>query len=116
MMGSNYTKEEKTKTMVREHRYFVVKYKDMLKYLTEDEQRKMCDLGGKIERGREKDGRGVMECVCVEKDWQEYDDTWLAIARRVDYENGIISPIVSGVEQIKRYGHSAIEENHERKP
>lgn len=96
-------------TMTREYRYLVVKYKDMLKYLTEDEQQQLIGLAKKVDAGREEDGRHRMECVCVESDWPEYDDTWLAIAKRVDYENGIKSPIVSGVEQIKRYGHKAID-------
>lgn len=70
--------------MQREFRYLVVKYKDMLRYMSEEEQMAFIELVKKIETGRERDGRGQLECVCVESDWPEYLDTWSAIAARVD--------------------------------
>ena len=70
--------------MEREHRYLVCKYKDMLKYLSEDEQKQLIELAKKIDAGREKDSREIMECVCVESDWPEYEKVWAMIEERVD--------------------------------
>lgn len=86
--------------MEREFRYLVVKYKDMLRYLSEDDQRALIELTKKVDAGREADGKHFMECVCVERDWPEYDETWMAIAARVD--GG--STLKSRIDQIKRYG------------
>lgn len=70
--------------MEREHRYMVVKYKDILKYLTENEQVTLIELAKKVDSGRERDGRRQLACVCVEDDWPEYEGTWAKIAQRVD--------------------------------
>jgi hypothetical protein len=89
--------------MEREFRYFVLKYKDMLKYLSEEEQRQVLELGKKVEAGREAEGKTHLECVCVESDWPEYDEIWWAIAARVDREHGV-SPLRSKLDQIEQYG------------
>ena len=71
--------------MERECRYMVLKYRDMLKYLTEDEQVALIELAKKIDAGRKSEGKeGPFECVVVEADWPEYLDTWSKIAARVD--------------------------------
>ena len=71
--------------MEREYRYMVLKYKDMLKHLTEDEQVALIELAKKIDAGRKAEGKeGPFECVVVEADWPEYLDTWSKIAARVD--------------------------------
>ena len=70
--------------MEREHRYLVVKYKDMLKFLSEAEQVAFIELAKKIDAGREADGKKPVECVCVEHDWPEYEEVWAMIAARVD--------------------------------
>lgn len=71
--------------MERECRYMVLKYKDMIKHLTEDEQVALIELAKKIDAGRQAEGKkGPLECVVVEEDWPEYLDTWSKIAARVD--------------------------------
>jgi hypothetical protein len=71
--------------MNRECRYMVLKYKDILKHLTEDEQVSLIELAKKIDAGRTSEGKdGPFECVVVEADWPEYLDTWSKIAARVD--------------------------------
>ena len=72
--------------MEREHhRYMVLKYKDIVKHLTEDEQMALVGLANKVDAGRRSEGkRGPIECVVVEADWPEYLDTWSKIAARVD--------------------------------
>ena len=72
--------------MEREHhRYMVLKYKDVVKHLTEDEQMALVGLANKVDAGRRLEGKqGPIECVVVEADWPEYLDTWSKIAARVD--------------------------------
>jgi len=70
--------------MQREMRYLVVKYKDMLKHLSADEQIALIELAKKVGAGRKADGKREMECVVVEHDWPEYEDVWAMIASRVD--------------------------------
>ncbi|MDA3807027.1 MAG: hypothetical protein PF440_03850 [Thiomicrorhabdus sp.] len=94
--------------MERETRYLVVKYKDMLKYMTEEEQMQFIELAKKVDAGREKDARHVMECVVVEKDWPEYDEVWMAIAMRVDRENGQPNALKARLDQIEKYGYSPV--------
>jgi hypothetical protein len=89
--------------MKREYRYLVLKYKDMLEYLSEQEQRQLIELAKKVDAGRERDKRGTLECVCVESDWPEYDETWQKIAARVDAAEGL-TPLESRIDQIERYG------------
>jgi hypothetical protein len=70
--------------MKREHRYLVVKIKDMARYMSESEAIAFLALATKIDVGRARDGKGPVECVCVESDWPEYEPTWAAIEKRVD--------------------------------
>lgn len=70
--------------MTREERYLVLKYKDIVKHLNEDEQRALIELAKKVDAGREEDGKKHVECVCVESDWPEYEEVWAMIAARVD--------------------------------
>lgn len=70
--------------MKREYRYLVVKYKDMLKYMSEDEQVAFIELSKKVDAGRSLDGKQPVECVCVEHDWPEYEEVWTMLAARVD--------------------------------
>lgn len=74
------------KEMEREHhRYMVLKYKDIVKHLTEDEQMALVGLANKVDAGRRSERKqGPIECVVVEADWPEYLDTWSKIAARVD--------------------------------
>ncbi len=70
--------------MIREHRYVVIKDKDIAAYLTEDEQQQLNLLCTKINVQRLKDSRRLLACVVVENDWPEYEPTWHAIEKRVD--------------------------------
>lgn len=70
--------------MKREERYLVVKYKDMVNYLTEDDQVALIELAKKVDKRRQDDGKQTIQCVVVEHDWPEYEDVWAMIASRVD--------------------------------
>lgn len=70
--------------MQREHRYLVLKYKDVLKHLNETEQRSLIELSKKVDAGRRRRRKGPIECVVVESDWPEYEPTWAAIEKRMD--------------------------------
>jgi hypothetical protein len=70
--------------MKRENRYLVIKHRDAAKYLNSTELRLLYDFGNKVEDGRSRDGKPPVESVVVESDWPEYEQTWDAIAARVD--------------------------------
>lgn len=70
--------------MKREERYLVVKYKDMVNYLTADDQVALIELAKKVDKRRKDDGKHTIQCVVVEHDWPEYEDVWAMIASRVD--------------------------------
>ena len=70
--------------MKREERYLVVKYKDMLKHLTIDEQMSLIELAKKVDAGRKSLGKQEIQCVVIEHDWPEYDEVWAMLASRVD--------------------------------
>lgn len=74
--------------MKRELRYLVVKYKDMAKYLSDEDAVALCALASKVDAARQADNKPPLECVCVESDWPEYLETWTAIAVRVDKVDG----------------------------
>lgn len=88
--------------MNRENRYLVVKRKDILEHLSASEERQLGLLVEKICEGRKQQGKKDLECVVVESDWPEYDETWMAIAARVDAEHGI-KPEISRADQFTRY-------------
>jgi hypothetical protein len=88
----------------REHRYLVVKYKDILKYLCEPNQRQLLELVKVIDFGRELDNRGPLECVCVEQDWPEFEPTWKAIEARM---TGSASPAANADSEPVAYMHKA---------
>ena len=89
--------------MERETRYLVFKITDLHKLSTG-----MQDVLGVIARDvravRAARGKGDLECVVVEKDWPEYDETWWKIAARVDAENGQPNALRSKLDQLERYG------------
>ena len=72
--------------MKREYRYLVLKYKDIKKYLSEAEQATIIELASIVDAGRIADGKKMVDCVVVERDWPEYEPTWAAIERRMDIE------------------------------
>ena len=67
------------------HRYMVLKYKDIVKYLPEDKQLALVALANTIDSGRRAEGKsGPFGCVVVEDDWPEYETVWKMIEARVD--------------------------------
>jgi len=49
------------------------------KHLNEAELLQLTKLTAKIEHGRVREGKEMLNCVVVEKDWPMYEDTWDAI-------------------------------------
>ncbi len=70
--------------MNRESRYLVIKRKDMEAALTDSMRHVLQSLTRRVEDYRRANGKPDLECVVVERDWPEYEPTWLAIERRVD--------------------------------
>ncbi len=68
----------------REIRYVVLKATDLqaagLTHTELDTLRAIC---AKVDQYRMDAGKPDLECVVVEKDWPEYEPTWLAIERRM---------------------------------
>ena len=73
--------------MIRENRYLVLKLKDITAALTDDERDWLGYFAHKIYAYRFGMGKKPLECVVVESDWPEYEDTWSAIEDRVEGEN-----------------------------
>ena len=71
------------KQFKREQRYFVVKVKDAKEYLDAHQLEKLAEIADAISEGREKDGIPAVECVVVESDWPEYEQTRRAIEARM---------------------------------
>src|SRR3972149_6795695 len=72
-----------TSKFVRENRYLVIKWSDAHKALNIDQPDALSCTVNVLNAMRVKAGRGVLECVVVEKHWPEYEPTWEAIERRV---------------------------------
>lgn len=70
--------------MKRENRYFVVKTKDILKYLDSVDLAVLAQIADKVVQGRKADGRRDLNCVVVEDSWPEYEVVWEMIEKRVD--------------------------------
>jgi len=75
---------------IREVRYLVMKHKDINKYLSNAEKEQLMSIAKKITAGRSNDNKPVIDCVVVEHDWPEYEQTWAAIEKRVLRLNGRI--------------------------
>lgn len=69
--------------MQREERYYVLKLKDVEKYLNQDDKMRLARIGRDIDMERQHEGKQALQCVVVESDWPEYEPTWAAIERRV---------------------------------
>lgn len=68
----------------RERRYIVLKLTDVAAAnLSPGETAFFNDMCDKISRARISQGKGLLECVVVEKDWPEYGSTWKAIENRM---------------------------------
>lgn len=73
--------------MIREHRYFVLKLKDINAALTTTEIGLLNQLALKVDKYRTTHLKKPLECVVVESDWPEYEPTWKAIESRVDSDS-----------------------------
>jgi len=60
----------------RERRYLVAKVRDVETALSGDEKRQLSALMDKVENHREQQGKSPLECVVVESDWPNYQETW----------------------------------------
>jgi len=76
---------------VRENRYIVLKRKDVDKYLSDEAKQKLENIIMAISLAKQPDidtgASACVDCVVVEKDWPEYEPTWLAIENRVKNGN-----------------------------
>lgn len=70
--------------MEREHRYIVIKLKDVEAMGNMDAYRVLHNIGRQVQNFRAANGKPPLECVVVESDWPEYEPTWAAIAARMD--------------------------------
>jgi hypothetical protein len=73
--------------MKLEQRYVVLKIKDIQRYIPEYKWKLMRELiCDDIEKKRREDGRPDFDCICIEKDWPEYEPTLKLLSERVDKE------------------------------
>lgn len=70
----------------REVRYIVIKLSDLDAYAPAETRQRLLQAQQTIDALRVRDGKPPLECVVVERGWQEYADTWAAIERRVRAE------------------------------
>lgn len=70
--------------MKLEHRYIVFKIKDINEYLNPLERTVLRDIRDRIDSERIQDGKDILDCIVVERDWPEYGPTLAAISARVD--------------------------------
>ena len=68
----------------REQRYIIAKIKDVHNYLTFSEQETLYQLLRKIEQGREKDKKVLLECVCIQSNWKCYENAWKLVENEVN--------------------------------
>lgn len=71
----------------REHRYVVLKGRDIHLALSKMERGDLAALCAKVDAYRAAVGRPPLVCVVVESDWPEYEPTWQAIEERVEQEH-----------------------------
>lgn len=67
----------------REDRYLVMKRSDIEKYLPVDRKKLLDFIASNIRDGITFDGKEPLQCVVVEHDWPEYEQTWAAIEARM---------------------------------
>lgn len=67
----------------REDRYTVIKNNDAMDALTGAEHRALFRICTKVIKHRAAIGKEPLQTVVVEKDWPEYEPTWLAIEQRM---------------------------------
>ncbi len=72
----------------RERRYLVAKVRDVETALSDDEKRQLSALMGKVEHHREQQGKSPLECVVVESDWPNYQETWDSVREVWETDQG----------------------------
>lgn len=71
-------------TFDREQRYLVMKSSDVIAAcLTETELDQLQAICAKVDQYRKNAGKPDLESLVIEKDWPEYEPTWVAIEQRV---------------------------------
>ena len=65
----------------REERYWVLKMKDIDAFLDDHDKKQLDCIMDKVKQGREFQNRPQLRCVCVEMDWECYDQIWDLIER-----------------------------------
>lgn len=73
-------------TFQREHRYVVLKIKDIDNALELWERDQLINICNKILAYRESTDRDPLECAVVESDWACYDEVWNLIEQE-EYAN-----------------------------
>lgn len=68
---------------VREPRYCVFKWTDMIATLSRDERKELVRLGNKVHEYRIAHGKRPFQCAVVEDDWPEFEMVWAAIEKRM---------------------------------
>lgn len=68
---------------VREPRYVVFKIKDILAYLSNEQQLMLQAIGETIETERHIAGKPPFNSVVVEADWPEFEMVWASIEKRM---------------------------------
>lgn len=77
-----------------EPRYTVIKDSDAMRYLSEAQRQQLAELQQIIANGRAFDERHPMECLCIERDWPEYETALMLISERVERENAPQPPVM----------------------
>ena len=67
----------------REERYLVFKLSDVEEHFTPSERQQLARLAEVQRVGRSESGKPLLECVVIEADWPEYEQTWNAIEVRM---------------------------------
>jgi hypothetical protein len=67
----------------RQHRYIVLKNKDIEAYLSSKERASLATLGLVLDACRQADGKPPLRTVVVEEDWPEYEVVWAMIEARM---------------------------------
>lgn len=71
--------------MKLEQRYLVFKISDLQKFLSY-EQREMLDaIDSEISIGRHHNQKQDLECLCIEKDWPEYEIVLSLLSERINH-------------------------------
>lgn len=68
---------------VREPRYYVLKLKDINRYLDKAEYDFLMSIGNLIANGRAADGKPPFNAAVVEQDWPEFEPVWAMIEARM---------------------------------